>query len=123
MVNRHFNPFLLNLYLQDRFIKINFFFGILVNISLWLILVWWTRSFPELIPLHYNIYFGIDLFGPWYQIFILPLLGLIFFLINFPISSFVYRKEKILSYFLVATSSFVQIIFVLAIIFIIFINY
>jgi len=123
MVNRHFNPILFNLYSQDRFIKINFFFSILANFGLWLVLAWWIRSFPELMPLHYNIYFGIDLFGPWYEILISPLLGLIFFLINFFISSLIYRQEKILSYFLVATSSFVQIIFILAITFIIFINY
>ena len=74
-------------------------------------------------PLHYNIYFGIDLLGPWYQIFLLPILGLIFLLINFLFGMAVYRRELILSYFLAGTSSFVQIIFVLAATFITLINF
>jgi hypothetical protein len=34
------------------------------------------------IPLHYNIYLGIDKFGHWYEIFILPAIGLIFLIVN-----------------------------------------
>jgi len=111
-----------NSYRSDKFIKINLFFSLLINIVLWLVLVWQTRGLSDLIPLHYNIYFGIDLLGPWYQFFLLPSLGLLFFMVNFIISLMIYSKEKVLSYFLVGTSSFIQLIFLLAAIFIILIN-
>ncbi len=39
------------------------------------------------IPLHYNIYLGIDRFGPWYRIFILPILGLIMLILNLLLAS------------------------------------
>ena len=122
MIARPSNPAPFNSYSGDNFVRINLFFGLLVNISLWLGLVWQVKGFAELISLHYNIYFGIDLLGPWYQIFLLPALGLIFLVINFLIAAPVYRQEKILSYFLVGTSSLIQVIFGLAAIFIVLIN-
>ncbi|HBL39884.1 TPA: hypothetical protein DDZ10_04445 [Candidatus Uhrbacteria bacterium] len=39
------------------------------------------------IPLHYNIYLGIDGFGPWYRIFILPVLGLVMLVLNLSLAS------------------------------------
>jgi len=112
----------LDSYRSDKFVKINLFFSLLINIVLWLLLIWQTKEFSGLIPLHYNIYFGIDLLGPWYQFFLLPSLGLLFFIVNFIISLMIYSKEKVLSYFLVSASSFIQLIFILAAIFIILIN-
>ena len=116
------NPILSGFYYRDPLIRINFLFSFLANLSLWLILIWQARNFDELISLHYNIYFGIDLLGYWYQIFLLPILGLGFFIINFMIASIIYNREKILSYFLAGTSSFVQIILTTSAIFIILIN-
>ena len=116
------NPILSGFYYRDPIIRINFLFSFLANLSLWLILIGQAKNFDELISLHYNIYFGIDLVGYWYQIFLLPILGLGFFIINFMIASIIYNREKILSYFLAGTSSFVQIILTTSAIFIILIN-
>jgi len=118
----HSNPILFNSYFNDRVVKINFFLSLFINISLWLLVLWQTKNFDELIPLLYNIYFGIDLLGFWYQIYLLPGLGLLFFLVNFALAGILYSKEKIISYFLVGGSTFSQIIFFLATIFIILIN-
>ena len=123
MLNKPYNPILFDSYFRDMFIRVNFFFSLLLNILIWLGIVWQMNNFSESMPLHYNIYFGIDLLGDWYQIFILPGLGLLFFLINF-IAGFVsYHKEKIISYFLAGTASFCQLILLVATALIIFINY
>ena len=123
MITRHPNTTLLSSYSGDKFIRINLFFSLLFNIILWLGLAWQVKSFAKLISLHYNIYFGIDLLGHWYQIFLLPALGLFFLMINFLLGLVVYRKEKILSYFLAGASSLIQVIFILATIFIVLINF
>jgi len=111
------------LYLRDRFIRFNLIIGLLVNLVLWLILGWQVKNFSNLIPLHYNIYFGIDLFGPWYRIFLLPAIGIIFLAINFFLGILLFHKEKILSYFLVGSNSLIQTILILAALFIILISY
>ncbi|MBU1705553.1 hypothetical protein KKG19_02395, partial [Patescibacteria group bacterium] len=36
----------------------------------------------DFLPLHYNIYFGIDRFGPWYYIFVPAALGGTLLIIN-----------------------------------------
>lgn len=45
------------------------------------------RLFPglygqEVVPLHYNIHYGVDSTGVWWQIFTLPALGVLFVTIN-----------------------------------------
>lgn len=122
MIINHPNPIFLNSYYNDKVIKINLFLSLFVNVGLWLLVIWQTKNLGELISLHYNIYFGIDLLGFWYQIYLLPGLGLLFFLINFVLAGLFYSKEKIISYFLIGGSTFSQIIFFLATIFIILIN-
>ncbi|MFA5021467.1 MAG: hypothetical protein WC508_00085 [Patescibacteria group bacterium] len=123
MFNQPYNPILFDSYWRDKKIKINLIFSLLINLSLWVGLLWQERAFSDSIPLHYNIYYGIDLLGPWYQILLLPGLGLIFLVLNFGLASIFYRKEKIVSYFLVFSCSFVQLIFILASMLIVLINY
>ncbi|OGY43414.1 MAG: hypothetical protein A2729_04555 [Candidatus Buchananbacteria bacterium RIFCSPHIGHO2_01_FULL_39_14] len=109
-------------YWRDRFILINLAISLILNASLWFFLFQQAINLFELKPLHYNIYFGIDLFGQWYRIFLLPLIGLIFYLINSAIGLVIFQKEKIFSYFLIGTSSFVQLILIIAAIFIVYVN-
>ena len=98
----------------------------LLNLALWLIILLKLRpeidAADQMIPLHYNIYFGIDYLGPWYYAFILPALGLFLLAINTFISFLIYIKEKILSYFLVGTAFFSQIILLGAGILVVLIN-
>lgn len=87
--------------------------------------VW--RLFPDIqdkvaIPLHYNIHFGVDLFGTWQRIFMVPIVGSVIFLVNYIIAILFWRKEKVLSYFLGATVLFSEILALVAIIFIVLLN-
>ncbi len=52
------------------------------------------------IPLHYNIYFGIDQFGPWYGVFLPAGLGAIILFINITAASMFFRTERLLALFL-----------------------
>ncbi|NQU77157.1 hypothetical protein HQ544_00495 [Candidatus Falkowbacteria bacterium] len=58
----------------------------------------------ELIPLHYNIYFGVDLIGNKNNIFKLSFIGFLVFLINYFLAFLVYRREKLASYILIFVS-------------------
>ncbi|MEK7615554.1 MAG: hypothetical protein AAB431_04195 [Patescibacteria group bacterium] len=74
------------------------------------------------LPLHYNVYFGVDRFGPWYHIFFLPALGFLFFLLNTALQMHFFRSEKLLSRFLAISTMFIEVTFVIAMILIILLN-
>lgn len=113
-----FRPFF-----QDRMIYINVFLAFAINILIWITLFWQVEDFTALIPLHYNIYFGIDLLGPWYQIFVLPGVGLGIILVNLILGIFYFNREKILSYFLIGVGTIVQFLLLAATIAIILLNF
>lgn len=109
-------------FLKDRFVRINLFLAGGLNIILWLWLFWQTKDFSGHIALHYNIYFGIDLLGSWFNLFYLPALGLAIFLFNLAIGAISFEREKMLGYFLVGVATLNQILLLLAAFFVVFIN-
>jgi len=109
-------------YLSDRLVKINLFFCFSINAVIWLILTSQIKNLTDSVILHYNVYFGIDLLGSWYQLFWLPAIGVAIIFTNFLFASLFLHKERILSYFLVFGSSLAQVIILLASLSIIFIN-
>jgi len=101
----------------------------ILNLLIWLLIYFKLRpqvyNLPEdqaFIPLHYNIYIGIDSYGIWQKIFILPGLGLLFAIINTIIAFLIYNKKKILSYFLCLANPIIQLILLLSTTLIILIN-
>ncbi|HLD21699.1 MAG TPA: hypothetical protein VJB65_02260 [Patescibacteria group bacterium] len=56
--------------------------NILVNICSWAVLIWKIPRTQDIVFLHYNIYFGIDLAGNWVRIFLLPSSGLVILCVN-----------------------------------------
>ncbi|NUM25174.1 MAG: hypothetical protein HUU49_00950 [Candidatus Buchananbacteria bacterium] len=94
---------------KDKLIKFGLVFSLLVNILLWIFLAWQSQKLSAVIPLHYNIYYGIDFFGPWYYLFLFPGLGLGILALNFLLALMTYANYKILSYFLMASLVAMQI--------------
>ena len=99
---------------RDRAIIFNLTFALLINLVLWLILLFSFWQTSDYIILGYNIYFGISAFGPWYQILLLPLIGLIIIAVNFLLALFVYLPQKILSYFLAIAATLINVIILVA---------
>lgn len=75
-----------------------------------------------IIPLHYTIYFGIDLIGAWYLIFLPVLIGLSFLMINIVIIAAVYPRLKPFSYMFALGTAFVELIFLVSSAFSILLN-
>jgi len=66
--------------------------------------------------LHYNVDFGINLIGSENQLYIIPLIGLLVFLVNFFILPLYYNQKEIkfLSYYLFTVSIISNIFLLLA---------
>lgn len=110
---------------KDGFFRLLFFFSLAVNLFIWAFLYLKfspLQTMGETLPLHYNIYFGIDFIGRWYEVFIMPLVGIFFIIINFILADIIYLRDKVTSYFLTGAGAFIQILLFLAAYSIIIIN-
>ncbi|MBN1325716.1 hypothetical protein JW977_01910, partial [Candidatus Falkowbacteria bacterium] len=74
------------------------------------------------IYLHYNLYFGIDNIGYWYEALVIPLLGLFIIIFNNGLAYYFYIQDKVLSYSLVFFQTLLQIILFSSAIFVILLN-
>ncbi len=65
------------------------------------------RPSDALTVLHYNVYFGVDLLGAWWQLFILPGVAFLFVLMNLVLSYRFYtiQHERIAAYLLLLGSA------------------
>ncbi|MFH0831010.1 MAG: hypothetical protein V1895_03050 [Parcubacteria group bacterium] len=67
----------------------------LVLLSVLIGVVLWSEPSKQARVLHYNIYFGIDLYGNGRALWWNPLLGGVLFLLNFVIASIVFERQKL----------------------------
>jgi hypothetical protein len=87
-------------------------FAFLVSVLVTFLLVGKTRV-PVII--HYNAYFGVDIFGSWWQMYILPFVSLFFFLLNlFLARKFYLLKERIASHILLISAFLVSLFSLIA---------
>ncbi|HEX7586107.1 MAG TPA: hypothetical protein VF390_00505 [Patescibacteria group bacterium] len=95
-----------------------------INLSEWIILKIFVQPVDFPIILHYNVYFGVDMVGNYKSVFLIPLIGLALFLVNFLLSLYFYRsKERIASYLLLMAALMIQLSLLVAALSIIIINY
>lgn len=84
---------------------------------------WKLRVIEEAVAIRYNIYFGVDLVGNWSRLFVYPLLAIGVLVINFFAGSLVYRKTKLLSYFIAGITPIILIIDTVTLVFVILLNF
>ena len=88
------------------------------------LLGYFIRPTENILVLHYNVYFGVDIQGMWWQVFILPIAGTLFFLGHLFFAHRFYREsERIAAYLMLFSSGLLNFGIVIASISIAFINY
>lgn len=108
--------------LSSRIIGVGVLISLLLNLGMWVILYIFIKPSHEPIYLHYNIYFGIDLIGEWYKIYLIPLTGLIVILVNYLAGVIMYSSKRVLSYLVVIFAIPVNLFLALSAILLAFIN-
>ncbi|MFA6184174.1 MAG: hypothetical protein WC682_03665 [Parcubacteria group bacterium] len=82
----------------------------LINILNFLALFYFVRSVNSLIILHYNVYLGVDLMGESNQVFLIPVVGNFFALVNLCLAIYFFsKKERMLSHILSLATFIVQL--------------
>lgn len=102
------------------FVSALFLLALTIALPVWRILPL-AESRP-FIPLHYNIYLGVDRLGPWYQIFIVPALGFGLFLFHLILQTIAFRKEKLLATMLAVAIVLIEAILLFAMTLIVLLN-
>ncbi len=99
--------------IQLRPLTIIFALSAIVNLFLWLFTYRQYQIATDLIPLHYTIYFGIDLIDFKTKLFTYPTIGIIILIVNSSLGVFI-RKEPLIVYILAITTLFAEIFTALA---------
>ncbi|MBI3626527.1 hypothetical protein HY224_00585 [Candidatus Uhrbacteria bacterium] len=113
---------MLNAFFGKKFFIAGFFLSLLLNLATWAGLLWRLKPTSEPIPLHYNVYFGPDLIGPWQQAYVIPGLGLGFLVLNLVLAYLFYRRERVLAYLLTGLTLLIETFLLIGSIMVILIN-
>lgn len=107
---------------RDKFFLISLIIGLVLNVVLWVMYLLVFSVSADFVALRYNIFFGISLFGPWYNFFWFSGAGLAVLAINFLLAFYFYLKQRVLSYFLVGTAALFNFLMFIASVFLVYIN-
>lgn len=89
-----------------------------------LLLFFFIRPSETPIVLHYNVYFGVDLLGIWWQAYMLPVLGGLFFIGHILLARRFYeRMERIACHLMLLSAVFLSFGLLISGVSVSFINY
>ena len=74
------------------------------------------------VPLHYNIHFGVDTIGDWWRIYTVPVLALVLLILNMGLARFFFKRDKALAYMAAGATLLLEVILFVASLFIILLN-
>lgn len=98
--------------------------ALFLNGANWGAIAYFIRPVDFPIILHYNVYFGVDVIGPWWQIYFLPLIGFLILIVNTALGYLFYQqKERIVAHLLLLATLIVQICISIAVASLLLINY
>jgi len=103
------------LFLRDWWISVPLFVVLGLQIFMWWYLLANFNASMEQIFLHYNIIFGVDLVGNWWQIFYIPAGGIFAFLINYFFSWLAYSADRLLARFLAVWTAIFMVFLTVAV--------
>lgn len=100
---------------SDRLVHVLLALGLLFNLALFAYIGWRYRALPASLPLHFDTLGQPDRLGVRSEIFNLPAIGLLLWLLNSLFGLVVYRWEKLGAYLLLGVTTVVQALFWLAV--------
>lgn len=112
----------IKLYFRNPGVSVMLGISLALNLGSWVWLLWQIGPREELIFLHYNILFGVDLIGPWYQILYIPIFGLGILLVNALLGWILFNRDKFAAHLLLAGSVICQVFLLIGSAILVFLN-
>ena len=91
--------------------------SLVLNIISWVVIATQIKPNSEIVPLHYNIFYGPDLVGKGYYIYFIPLVGFLTLVVNLGLYRYALSKEPFAAKTLIVVSLVVQILILISIFF------
>ncbi len=111
-------------FFENMIVQILFVAAFLPTLVSFGLLSYFVRPTGNIIVLHYNVYFGVDLLGVWWQAYALPFLGLLLSLGHFFLARRFYRRgERIAAYLMLLAAGMLALGILIGSASIAFINY
>lgn len=111
-------------FLSNTIVRILFFFGLLPTVASIIVLLIFIHPMQNAIVLHYDVYFGVDLLGNWWQAYLLPIFSFCLAFGHLALASFLYRRmERIAAYLLLFGSGLIGFSVLIASVGIAYVNY
>ena len=88
----------------------------------WIIPFWRLSTLGDHIPLHYNVYFGVDYIGRWEMVILLPVFATISLVVNLVVAKAVRKESEPLANALTLSAAGVSTIVFAAMFFILVLN-
>ncbi len=109
---------------QNMLVRLLSGISLVLNGFSWCILFFFFSSTRDRVVLHYNVYLGVDIVGVPHQVFWVPAVGLLFWLVNTSLAYFLYRHlERIAAYLLLLVNFMLGIGVIIASISLSLVNY
>ena len=86
-----------------------------INIITWLVILTQIHPTSEIIPLHYNIYYGPDIVGKGYYLYLLPLVGLAILGINYFFYKYAKTREEFAAKTAVSVALVLQVLILISV--------
>ncbi len=99
---------------NNKIISWTFFINLFLCLAFFGIIFYISNGKQDVVPLSYNIYYGSSNFGPIQYFFVFPAITSVIFLINYILCYHYYKHSRVLSYFLVGTTTAINILMILA---------
>jgi hypothetical protein len=97
-------------FFRNNIVRILLILGVFPLVATFIILG--GAIFPTSIPLvlRYNVYFGVSLLGDWWQVYMVPIMGVFFYVVHVFLAERYYEvKERIVSYLILLASFFLGV--------------
>jgi len=112
----------LKLYVKKKQNILFFVSSLLLNIAAWVWLLVNIRPSVGQVFLHYNILFGVDLVGSWYNVLSLPIAGFLIILLNALLGWFLFKQDEFAAYLLNAIAVLVNMFLLVSSALLVFLN-
>ncbi|MEK7481575.1 MAG: hypothetical protein AAB633_02450 [Patescibacteria group bacterium] len=94
---------------RERLVWLSFAAALFVNVATLAYVSWFIRPTDELLILHYTIDFGIDFLGRWLSVFAVPLIGLLFGIVNAVLVWWFWQRMRALAVVTLAVTVVIQL--------------
>ena len=100
-----------SVFLSDKIVWGNILTAAFLFIILLLVILFKLKPSSEQIALHYNVLVGVDIVGPGWRVYELPILPLVFSLYNLALARSFHKIEPMASYILLIGATLVWLVF------------